>query len=614
MLDVASLHLLAVVLVAPATTTGNLDPLRGLRPGHPRLLVDAGRIEALREGVRHDEPLRGHWSKLVAEADRLVNAGPLRRELRGRRMLHVSREAFRRITLLSLRWQVERHRPSADRAVAELLAVCSFADWNPAHFLDTAEMTAAVAIGYDWLHDAMDPRQRDRVRDAILEKGLKPGLLAYDRREWWTGVDNNWAQVTAGGLTLGALAIADDDPELARRVLRITLEKIRPPMHTFAPDGGHVEGPGYWTYATRYNVLFLAAMETALGHDFGLASMPGFDRTGDYRLHTISPAGLAYNYADGSETIAPAPQMHWLARRFNRPDFASHELDVTRSMDPLALTWLDVARLRHPATRPTTRPLDACFRRAGVVAMRSAWDDREALYVGFKGGNNAANHAHLDLGSFVLDALGERFIVDPGTDSYNLPRFWGDNRWAYFRYRTEGHSTVLINDQSQRRDAVAPVVAFRSSPELAIAVIDLTDAWRGEVTSLRRGIAMVDRNAVLVRDEMMADKPVEMAVLLQVTAEVRIAEDGRSAVLSRNGRSLVARLDGDNDAKLDAERIELSPPQRPTPGHWRLVARWPGAVTRASLTIVFSRDGRQPGLASATLRQWIDLANAEGRP
>ena len=40
-------------------------------------------------------------------------------------------------------------------------------------------------------------------------------------------------------------------------------------MKTFGPDGGWPEGPGYWNYATAYNIFYLAALETALGTDFG---------------------------------------------------------------------------------------------------------------------------------------------------------------------------------------------------------------------------------------------------------------------------------------------------------------------------------------------------------
>jgi hypothetical protein len=48
-----------------------------------------------------------------------------------------------------------------------MLAVAAFADWNPSHFLDTAEMTAGLALGYDWFAD-LSAATRATVRQAMI--------------------------------------------------------------------------------------------------------------------------------------------------------------------------------------------------------------------------------------------------------------------------------------------------------------------------------------------------------------------------------------------------------------------------------------------------------------
>ena len=40
-------------------------------------------------------------------------------------------------------------------AETEMLAIYSFSDWNPSHFLDVAEMTMVVSIGYDLLFNSL---------------------------------------------------------------------------------------------------------------------------------------------------------------------------------------------------------------------------------------------------------------------------------------------------------------------------------------------------------------------------------------------------------------------------------------------------------------------------
>ncbi len=70
--------------------------------------------------------------------------------------------------------RVSGDRRFADAAIAEMKTAATFKDWNPRHFLDTAEMTTALAVSYDWLFNVMDGRQCDTIRRAIIEVVLTP--------------------------------------------------------------------------------------------------------------------------------------------------------------------------------------------------------------------------------------------------------------------------------------------------------------------------------------------------------------------------------------------------------------------------------------------------------
>ena len=93
-----------------------------------------------------------------------------------------------------------------------------------------------------------------------MEKGLKPALEIQRKHTWWTVISNNWNQVCNGGISMGALAIANEEPQLAGEFLHGALESLQIPMPLFAPDGAWDEGPGYWHYATTYNVTILAGV------------------------------------------------------------------------------------------------------------------------------------------------------------------------------------------------------------------------------------------------------------------------------------------------------------------------------------------------------------------
>src|SRR5690606_22433149 len=175
------------------------------------------------------------------------------------------------------------------------------------------------------------------IREAIVEKGLKPGIAAYEgaRYGWWRNAHHNWNQVCNGGLMLGALAIAEDEPELAEQIMRPALARLPRAMRSVAPDGGWNEGPGYWEYTIRYTVPLIATLQSALGNEFGLADFEGFDQTGSFRLHFVGPTRLPFNFADAGEgRSGGSPMMYWLGRRFDQPQWYNAGCG-----GPLGLFW-----------------------------------------------------------------------------------------------------------------------------------------------------------------------------------------------------------------------------------------------------------------------------------
>jgi hypothetical protein len=159
-------------------------------------------------------------------------------------------------------------------------------------------------------------------------------------------------------------------------------------MKGFSPDGGWSEGYTYWSYGTFYATAFCAALETANGAAPALQKSQGFPQTGFFPLYLTGPRLRVFDYED---IIQP------------------HPLDVL---------WYDHRKLGPVEAK---LPRSRHFSRVGVVTMRSAWEDPEATFVGFKATTNRANHTHLDQGTFTLDALGERWAASLPGESYNAP-------------------------------------------------------------------------------------------------------------------------------------------------------------------------------------------------
>jgi hypothetical protein len=536
--------------------------LAHLRPTHPRLLATSADFAKLKERMATDSQLQSWHAKLQAQAQEIMTAAPSRYEIPdGLRLLATSRRVMNRVYTLALLYRLDGDKRYAERAWQELADAANFPDWNPRHFLDTAEMTHAFAIGYDWLYDVWTPEQRATLQQAMVEKGLKAALPIYRARRWWAVAHHNWNQVCNGGIGMGAMALADVEPDLAGEILHDALESIQLAMAEFAPDGAWKEGPGYWNYATFYNVVFLAGLQSALNTDFGLSQFGAFKDTGLFPIYVTGPLGRTFNYADGGDHAIFASQMFWLARAFHQPVLASYERRAT-SPSALDLLWYDSA-----GTNPKAAglPLDKYFRGAEVALLRSEWDNPQALFVGFKAGDNKANHSHLDLGSFVFDAAGVRWAMDLGADDYNLPGYFGGQRWNYYRLRAEGQNTLVINPgqgPDQDPKANTRITRFASTPKRTFAIADLTPAYAKSASRVWRGIELLDREKVVVQDEIQAGKPIELWWFMHTPASVNIEDNGRTATLQQVGAQLHAEILSPSGASfqiMDAEPLPASP-------------------------------------------------------
>jgi hypothetical protein len=561
------------------------EVLAKIHSGHPRLLASDADFASIKKHI--DDPrVAPLFMSIKANADAMLGRPVCKYELRdGVRLLYVSREVRDLVFTLGLAYRLTGDARYADRLWTEVDAASRFPDWHPAHFLDTAEMTCAVAVAYDWLYQRWTDEQRKQLREAIARMGLEPAMKVYrSKGDGFPRRVNNWNQVCNGGILAGALAVAKDgdDPvatELAGDIISRAVASLPIAMKQYAPDGAWGEGPGYWNYATEYTCIALAALRSACGTDFGLAQMPGFSKTGDMPLAFTGPIGLTFNYADAGPGFGGAPALFWLATAFGTPAYAAFQINYAKS-NPRALDMLWGAAwiAREPDLK--NRPLDVMFRKDNIVYLRSAWAEPRALFVAFKGGDNRVNHGHLDLGSFVFDALGQRWAMDVGPDDYNRPGYFNKTqRWTYYRCRAEGNNCLLINpgrEPDQSVTATAEVTRFSSELSRAGGVVELTHAYEKHgAAAVRRGFALIDdRTRLLIQDEVRgasADKPLDYWWFMHTDATVDVSTDddgggGATAILKKNGETLTARIVSPAGAKftvMAAKSLPTSPPEPP---------------------------------------------------
>lgn len=541
--------------------SANIEEVRGwvkrAPSTHPRLLIDAEGLVALRESIKGD-PLREKIAEVVVhQAELLLESAPIERKLKGRRLLGQSRRCIQRVLALSMAYHLTGEMKYVRRCEEELLAVARFKDWNPSHFLDVGEMTFGLAIGYDWLYEELDPQAREEIRGAIVEKSLT--LPFGDQDYWWVKATNNWGQVCHAGLVAGALAVMEHEPELAARTVHSAITHVTRSMAVYEPSGSYPEGPGYWGYGTGYNVLLIASLESVLGTDFGLSFAPGFDETGAYPRLMTGSSGRYFNYADGGWRRGPQPALSWFAARYGRPDWLIGEIELLdERLDswrekpeqagrfaPLSLLWLARGAKASAASR-VALPLH--WRGDGHVPItihRSSWTDPDAVFVGIKAGSPSANHGHMDVGSFVLDADGVRWSHDIGAEGYHGIEARGMNlwsrrqdsdRWKIFRLNNHSHSTLVIDGALQHVPGKGKIIAFSDDPERAHTIIDMSELYPG--VRVRRGIRLLSSKQVIIQDELQGLKPGTRVRWGMLTLGEAGKEGGRSLELTQGNASL----------------------------------------------------------------------------
>ena len=557
-------------------------------PGaHPRLLLKAGEETEILQAIDRYDVMKDADSVLVSYCDNLLTLPVHPRKMAGFRIAGMN-EILQRLFALSYCYRVHGAEAYADRAIEEMMNVAAYQDWNPLHYLDVAEITMGMAIGYDWLYDRLSPGQRAAIEEAIRVNAFESSKI--DEYAWFYTAFQNWNQVCNAGLVYGAIATWDvypsEAPMIVNRCLSSNYLTLR---EGYSPEGAYAEGYSYWGYGSAFQIMLIAGLEGAFGSDLGLMdNYPSFFRSGRFMQFMNRPTGLCFDYADCGRNASAQHMLLWLAKRtgdmslmytemgkLRRNHFA--QVDMQRLIPFFLICGKDVDFSEIP------EPGSGAYVAGGLTPVylyRSGWNSPDDDYLGIKAGVASSNHSHMDVGSFVFDSDGVTWAEDLGMQNYlSLEEKGVDlwNRWQWsgrydvFRIGPFSHNIITVNGH---KPDVYQYINFASTwdePGRNGAEMDLHMLYWEDLKRYVRSISLEDGTLCMDEDMQAGDADAEVCWSMCTTAEAEIV-DGITIRLSRGGHSRLLKLVSAEGAQPLAAIWSNDPPHDydyPNPGSMR---------------------------------------------
>lgn len=471
-----------------------------------------------------------------------------------------------------------------------IVALCNQKPWSiPAHdrslqnyngtdyYVDLVVATAGNSLAQCvyMLGDKLSMETRARVQCAFREKVFRPirRCLEETKPFYWFTVTNNWNSVCLAGVTGAALTLLTDKEERAYFVA--AAEKYHEyGMKGYADDGYCSEGVGYYNYGFRAYILLREEVCRATQGKIDFFRLPKFARIARYgkniqMLNGICPAysdcriGLSpdwfiTNYCDNVLGTAPYHE------KYNFPTGGNLSLNFIE-MFPRQAWKMELTDEIREALRAEADPLHSYYEQAGILIARPVANGTCRMAVSVKGGHNAENHNHNDVGSYAV-SLGKETMAGDQGGPFSYPGDYFD-RNATGKYKIKGsygHPVPVVDGVMQKngRQAQGVILEKQFTDTKDVFRIDYTSAYA--VPELSRLIRTFDYDragagSFMVNDEFTATSPVRFETALTTAAAWKVV-DGKHIELTCGEERMIVTIDASGPVEFTSEIIEVNAP------------------------------------------------------
>jgi hypothetical protein len=328
----------------------------------------------------------------------------------------------------------------------------------------------ATAVAWDLamadylLGDKLPAPTRKLIRENVRRRVLQPfrDMVEGQRHPiHWMRETHNWNAVCLAGVTGAALTL-EDSPQERSLYVAAAEHYIRYFLSGFTPDGYCSEGIGYWNYGFGHFLMLGEAIRQATGDHIDLLANPSAQAPALFCIRDEILDGVYPSISDCSPGSRPSPLfVEFISVRFGlaadtKPSALRLDRDLAGSM---LFTFPDKPLpVIHRAQISPESPLRTWFTNGGVLICRAA--DKH-FAAALKGGHNAENHNHNDVGSFSLVVGHTMIICDPGSEVYTA-RTFGSHRYDSKVLNSFGHAVPVVAERLQRTGADAKAVVLRT--------------------------------------------------------------------------------------------------------------------------------------------------------
>lgn len=568
-----------------------LDAFHSFNPEnyHPRVLIND--FTQIKEAMKTDEDYNKLVNQIVAQADTYVDLEPASYYLADGLRADFPQQIYARGVSLSFAHKMTGEQKYKDALWANLEAASKFPDFNPNHFLDVGNTANGIAVAYDWLYDDWTESQRKTIEEMIVDKIFLPALKAFksplgSNETGFAYNVGNQPLIINAGISGCAIGMLDKMPELCSEILACSLRSVETCFGEFAPDGQWTEGVAYWQYTMGSLPYLVSNYIYGLGSDFGMLNSPGLSKTAYFPLG-VSGGKTTFPMGDDAAISPYHSSFTWLAKMYNDKELArlrSKNLNGANIMDVLYKTF------DTESDKQSSIALDNYFRVMETVSLRTGLNDSDTTVL-LHGGKNNTNHGHIDIGTFQFDMLGERWACEVPKEDYNLMATGSyeyikqpDYKFSskdYYRYKAEGHNTVIANlgrePSDQELTANSKIVKFDSKNSGAYAILDMTPTNKLYSCAVRGVKLDKINNSIVVQDNFSAKSKTDFWWFMTTQADIELSADNKSVILSKNSKRVwVSIIDGDEvefsvmDAAPMKGYYDIPPLQSPNEGYKKL--------------------------------------------